>query len=459
MMRVLFVNAVDPISEVENRYRPLWPAYLVAYTEKHLGVDKLEFRFMTRDFEDELRSFKPNIVAISAVSQNYNLAMKYAGIAKEYGLAVVMGGIHISYMPHCLTKDMDIGCMGEGEDTFLELMRHYLDFGDFSRVDLGRINGIVYHDGGKLVRTPDRPMLHSLDQLPHPKRSIIGYQSHDYMFTSRGCPYRCVFCASSRYWRKVRWASSEYVIDEIHELIEKGVKTISFYDDLFTVNKKRLRQIADMIVASGFHRRVNFTCSCRANDITLDVVKVLKSMNVVSVGMGLESGCDRSLGYLKENVSVKDNWQAINFLKDAGIQANASFIIGAPDETEEEIMQTYDFIKKSRLDFVDIYTLTPFPGTPVWDYAAKKNLVSDDMDWSRLNVNLDVNKDFAIFVSERLSRQQLLLIYKKFRKLRFYRMLKALPTSAWLRDLPKVASMVLFEKLLRILRTLRKKTS
>ena len=457
MKRVLFVNAVDPISEVENRYRPLWPAYLGAYTEKHLGVDKLEFRFMTGEFEEELKSFKPNIVAISAVSQNYNYAMKYASITKEYGLAVLMGGIHISYMTHCLTKDMDVGCIGEGEETFLELMRHYLEFGNFFPVGLARINGIVYHDNGKLVRTPDRSMLHSLDQLPHPKRSIIGYQSHDYMFTSRGCPYRCVFCASSRYWKKVRWASSEYVIEEIRELIENGVKTISFYDDLFAANKKRLQQIADMAVANGFHRRVNFTCSCRANMITPDVVKALKSMNVVSVGMGLESGCDRTLGYLKENVSVKDNWQAISLLKDAGIQANASFIIGAPDETEEEIMQTYDFIKKSRLDFIDIYTLTPFPGTPVWENAAKRNLVSDDMDWSRLNVNLDVNKDLAIFVSERLSRQQLLLIYKKFRKLRFYRMLKALPTSPWLRDLPKVAFRTVTEKLLRKLHNLSKK--
>lgn len=454
MKRVLFVNAIDPLSEVENRYRPLWPAYLAAFAEKSLGTDKLEFRFMSGSFQNELHSFRPHVVALSAVSQNYNHVKTYARIAREQGLSVIAGGMHISNLPQCLTTDMDVGCIGEGEVTFSELMQHYLEFGRFSPDDLGSIKGIVYYKKGKLVTTPSRS-LHQLDKLPHPKRSLIGYQSHDYMFTSRGCPYQCSFCASTRYWAKVRWASAEYVIEEMRELIENGVKTISFYDDIFIANKKRLQQIAASIIANGFNRQVKFTCSARANTVTPEAVDLLKSMNMVSVGLGLESGNDRILRYLKGRVTVENNLQAVNLLKDAGIQANASFIIGSPDETEAEIMDTYNFIKNSRLDFFDLYVLTPLPGTETWAYASRRNLISDDMDWSLLNVNFEVHPEKALILSETLSRRQLLRLYKKFRRLRLVRIIKALPGSPWVRDLPGVAIKVLIEKLGRIIRTLR----
>ncbi|MFC1461292.1 B12-binding domain-containing radical SAM protein [Verrucomicrobiota bacterium] len=456
MKRVLFINAADPVSEVENRYRPLWPGYLAAYAEKRLGSGLFEFRFMTGRLDNELDSFKPDIVAISCVSQNYNYAITCASVAKRHGMSVVIGGIHISLVPTSLTNEMDVGCIGEGEETFVELLRHDLDFGGFRAAELGGINGIAFRRDGELVVTAGRAVCPVLDEIPHPKRSLIGYQRHDYMFTSRGCPYRCVFCASSRYWSKVRYASAEHVVEEIKELIAHGVETISFYDDLFIANQERLRTIADMIVADDLQRKVKFTCSCRANLVTPEVVEILKSMNVVSVGMGLESGNDRVLGYLKGNVSVRDNSRAIKLLKDAGIQANASFVIGSPGETEAEMMETYNFIKNSRLDFFDIYTLTPLPGTPVWDYAAGKKMVSDDMDWSRLNVNFEVNADKAIVLSEKLGREKIVRIYKKFRRLRLYRIIMALPKSPWLRDLPRTAVRLFTENLLRLFRQRRK---
>jgi radical SAM superfamily enzyme YgiQ (UPF0313 family) len=332
-------------------------------------------------------------------------------------------------------------------------MSAYLERNAFLPEDLRDIPGLIYRDGGKLVRTPDRLPSDSLDRLPHPKRVLVGYQAHDYMFTTRGCPYRCAFCSSSRYWRKVRSATPEYVIEEVKELVANGVKTISFYDDLFIANKKRLARIADLIIENGLHKRVSLTCSCRANVLNKDIVEMLKSMNVVAVALGLESGSDRILKYLKgTSVSVEDNRNAVEILKDAGIQANASFVIGSPGETEDEIMETYDFIKKSRLDFVDIYVLTPYPGTPVWDQAVERGLVHDQMDWSRLNVNFEVNWKSAVIMSEILTREQLVSIYRRFRRMRFFRMLRALPRSAWLKDLPRIGSCIVKERVLRMVR-------
>ena len=451
MKRVLFIDAADPVKkQFLDRFYPLWPCYLAAYVEKYLGPGKFEFRILNDGIEKELASYKPDLVAISSVSYNYNFAKEYARIAKSFGLPVIIGGIHISYLPQCLTKDMDVGCIGEGEETFLELMRYYLEHGDFNPHGLGEIKGIVYYCKDELVKTPDRPFLRPLDMVPHPKRSLKGYQHTDTILTARGCPYRCVFCSTSRFWDKVRYASPEYVMEEIQELIENGTKIIKIYDDLFTFNKKRLKQIVDAIILNGFHRRVSFTCWCRADTVDPELVETIKSMNIVSVEMGLESGCERTMKYLKGNGIIAKNWRAIELLKDAGIQANASFIIGVPDETEEEILQTYNFINKSRLDTVTVNTLTPFPGTPVWDYATKRNLVSDDMDWDSLS---------GIILSEKLSQEKVKLMKNKLAALAFRKRLKALPRSPWLKELPRIGTRRLIGKIMGIVQTWRTKYS
>lgn len=452
MIRILFVNAADTLSEVENRFRPLWPAYLAAYAEKKLGPGKFEFKYLTGSLETELKMFKPQIVGISAVSQNFNYAIRFASTARKSGATVIVGGIHITLLPHNLTTDMDVGVLSEGEDTFAELLGIYLEENGLPTHRLSGVQGIVYHRDGRPVTTAPRPMVASLDDLPQPNRSLIGYQKHDYMFTSRGCPYRCVFCASCRFWDKVRYHSAEYVVQQIGELIDHGVDLITFYDDLFIGNRARLQRISEMVIERGYDKKCSFHCSGRANLIGPDVVQQLKAMHVTSVGMGLESGCDRTLTYLKGHVTVANNRNAVNLLKDAGLEANASFVIGAPDETKAEIMETYDFIRKSRLDFVAVYVLTPLPGTPVWDHALERGMVSEHMDWSLLNVNFETHPENALILSRELSRGEMVRVYKKFRRLRLFKVLKALPHSPLLRELPNILARLVAERARRLFR-------
>jgi radical SAM superfamily enzyme YgiQ (UPF0313 family) len=450
MKRVLFIGAADPLTRVENHMRPLWPAFLSGYAEKHLGPGRLEFRFMTGNIEEELTSFRPDIVAISAITPHFGHGIEYARRAKEAGLPVIMGGMHISALPDSLTAEMDIGCIGEGEETFLELMRLFIVKGAFPKKDLSSINGIVFRDEtGLLVRTPKRKVIDSLDDIPHPKRSLIGYGHREYLYTARGCQSRCVFCACHSHWGKVRYSSPEYVVEEIRELIENGVKVIRINEDNFIADKKRMMRIADLVVENGFHRAVRFSCWCRANDVTPEVVAALRAMNIVSVKMGLESGSDRTLRYLKGGVTVKNNWTAVNLLKDAGIQVNGDFIIGAPEETAEEMMQTYDFIRKSRLDFVDINVLSPLPGTAIWDYCIKRKLIAADIPWEAFQF-----KSSSLILSQTLTGDQLGRIYKKFQRLRLFKTIKALPGTPWLDELPKIVAGRLLELAARPLRRL-----
>jgi len=240
-----------------------------------------------------------------------------------------------------------------------------------------------------------------------------------WFYANKVLVHNCTFCASTRYWNKLRFFSAEYVVAELKEMVEKyGAKRISFYDDLMIADKPRLEKIADLIQRESVLSKIKFGINARANLITDHTAQVLKAMHVNSVGMGLESGNERTLRYLKGgSVSVQDNYNAVKILHKYGIAANASFIIGSPDETREEILDTLRFIKASGLNFVDTFVLVPFPGTPVWEYAKSIGVVSDDMDWNRLEI-YHPKQGYAISLSKTLSPEEINELYKKFVKAR-----------------------------------------
>ena len=242
-----------------------------------------------------------------------------------------------------------------------------------------------------------------------------------WFYANKVLVHNCVFCFSSRYWKKVRFFSAEYVAEELREMYAMGVRRANFYDDLMIADTARLAKLHDIIVKDPALSKMKFWLNARANTVTEETAEIMASMGVVSVGMGLESGNERTLRYLKGgSVSVEDNYKAVRILHRHGIGATASFVIGSPDETEEEIMDTYRFIQKSGLDFVDAFPLVPFPATPVWEEAKERGLVSDeDMDWNRLNVYWGKKGD-PIVMSRHLAREGMDRIYAKFQRLRLW---------------------------------------
>lgn len=457
MLRILLLDAINPDIELETRYPSLGLAYLSSFIKAKLGQKKVEVKIIYRDLEREITQFKPHLLGIRSVSQNYQRAKEYARIGKQAKLPVIIGGIHITSLPKTLDHAMDVGVLGEGEATFWELIKTFLENGNFPPRKLAKIPGIIFWHNSKLKTSPAAAPITNLDDLPFPDRNLLEIRPHTYMFTSRGCPFKCSFCASTRFWEKLRFFSAEYVAEEIEELITKyKVRFISFYDDLFIADLSRIEKLVGILGKRKLIGKVKFSCSCRANLITEKSASLLKKMGVASVGMGLESGTNGVLKFLKgETASVDQNERAIKILHKYGICANASFVIGSPRETRGQILKTLEFIRKNDLDFADTYLLTPFPGTPIWGYASKRGLASEKMDWGLLNVNFSAQPKRAIILSELLSREELWGLYRLFQRERLKIALKKFWKQPYLMDLPRFIYQTLQSRvILRWLRSL-----
>lgn len=426
-LKILFINSIDPNSEVETRYPNLGFGYLAASLRREIPHINFMLKIIDDNVEDTISEFQPDLVGITTVSQNFHIALRYMEMLAAHKIPTIWGGIHVSALPHLLPREAVLGCIGEAESTIVDVVNAFVKDGLNPR-NLETIPGIVYWHNDGLKKTADREPISNLDDLPMPARDLMEIGTTTYMFTSRGCPYKCTFCSSSRYWGKTRFFSADYVVKEIEFLYrEYNVSMIRFFDDLFIAKRSRLEEIVKKLEEKNLLGKIKFTCNCRANLIDDELVCLLKKLGVVSVGFGLESADEKTLQYLKcDSVSVEKNRNAVETVKKGGINVNASFVIGSPHEGRDSIMRTYNFIRSSKLDAFEIYVLTPFPGTPVWDYAKARGLVSEEtFDWAALNVNLYRNPERSIILSEILSKEEIIAYYKKFKRLRLLRNLKS----------------------------------
>jgi len=440
-MKMLFIVATDTTKKVQMYYPSLGIGYMISVLRQKFGKDAIEFRVINDELEKNIDEFKPDIVGISSVTMNYNIAKGLAKVAKSHSIPVLIGGYHISYVPSSITEDMDVGVIGEGENTICELVELFMRKGKFDAADLGTIDGIIYRADGGVKATKKREIIRPLDNIPLPARDVLEKGEMSYMFTSRGCPYNCAFCSSTRFWGTVRLFSAEYVFNEMKFLIDNyHTKHIHFYDDLFIIDRQRIRDLIRLMEEHGYLGKVQFSGHGRANLIDDEMAMMLKRMGWKAVAMGLESANEETLNYLKGGtVTVADNKRSVELIKKHGMRVHGSFIIGAPKETRAQMMDTFNFIRNN--DFDEIFTnlLTPLPGTPVWDYAKARGLVSDDMDWDLLKLKFDDDYEHTIIVSEIIQREEMIGIFKMFlaeeRKKYLLRLLKSGITHPW--EIPK----------------------
>lgn len=390
-MRVALLEACDPGRD-GRVFMPMGIAYVGAYLEKFLPDSEIR---VIENLEDAL-GWEPDLVGISSVTPNFPHATDMAReIRRHRDVPVVLGGPHITGMPRSLPAEFAAGVLSEGEVTFLEIARLVQRQGQIGPSELAEIAGLVHHGEGSPTVTKARPFLRPLDDIPFPKRDWPGIELMPlWSFSSRGCPYRCRFCSTAEFWESYRMHSARYVIDELNMLIDTfDAQFHLFMDDLFAVNIKRLAEIAEL-AESELKRPMELTATIRADLVTEKMCQLLQRVGVIYCHLGLESGSDRVLSYLKkESTTAARNQAAIDMLHEYGIQSIGSFIIGAPMEEDEDLEKTFEFIdRNTRSGKLMSFTFGPlvaFPGTAVWEDARARGLVDEqNIDWRTLDIDL-----------------------------------------------------------------------
>lgn len=426
MLKILLNSPSNFTTSSELLTNPIGLSYIKSLCEERFDCSITIVPVIT---DALLKKEQPHIVGISCYAATYDRVKAIAKKCRTLGINVVVGGEQITTLPHLLTPDMDVGVLGEGEFVFLELLNRYQK--GWRCEDLGDLDGVVFVDNNNDLKVNKPGKGVDLNQLPVPDL-LYGNEQSDILclMSSRGCPYNCSFCATG-WHRNVHWMSPEKIVETIQYHVERypKIRRVKFWDDLFTVNLKRVEMLAELFNKHGFNKTLNVTVCTRSDHVNEPLVKLLKKMNCDHVSMGLESGSDDTLKYIAKKTTVKQNEAAVRLLNRYGIYSESSFIIGFPHETETDIQKTYDFIKAIPINKIQVFLPIPYPGTRIWRYAEEHGLVSEQMDWKRLDLIATMNDpksiltDFVV-ISKNLSPKTLygwLLRFRRLRKIKTFK--------------------------------------
>jgi radical SAM superfamily enzyme YgiQ (UPF0313 family) len=294
---------------------------------------------------------------------------------------------------------------GEAEVNFAEYIQNY--------PDKSKINGIVYRDkNNEIITNNSQILIENIDELPYPIKEIssmeLGYHPHfgfsgktASMITSRGCPYKCTFCSSGvTMGKKFRFHSVEYVLDNLEELNEKhGFNNIVFWDDVFTLIPERLQKICQGIIQKNI--KIKWYCLSKANLLTPDIAKLMKSAGCAMISFGIESGNTDTLDKIQKHLNLDDVRKAVSICDKTGIKSQCTFILGFPFERKEEALDTIKFAKTLPATFALFFSLIPYPNTDIYREVFGDNLNEDLSLWQKCIASEAKPESYSKFIDSK----------------------------------------------------------
>ena len=359
---------------------PLNLAYLAALAEG-LGhdvriIDGHTENISLEEIVERTVSFNPDLIGITACSPFYHVAEKLAKmIKKKSDVPVVLGGPHISILGEKTFSDcFDYGFVGEAEISWPLFLKRYGG-------DISNIKGLLYRKNGKVRFTGRAISIQNLDSLPFPAWHLLpmkkyrigtleGVKNFTNITTVRGCPFKCIFCGVGLLG-KVRKRSPELAILEIKHVVDTyGIKHFAFTDDTFTLDRKHLLNLCDLIIKEKLG--ITFEASTRANLIDEELVAKMVKAGLIRLSFGLESVNEEIRRIMRKEIPLKSYVKANRLMVKYGVEALNSCMIGLPGETEETVRQTLLFLRKSReIKEANISIAVPYPGTELLEMAEK----------------------------------------------------------------------------------------
>ena len=393
--------ALDPREqEVMRPFPPLGIQYLVSWLRAH-GFPAVDWHDATFEpgperFHAVCAERDPRVVGLYGHTVTRPLAKTMVARARAEGRRVIAGGPDpVQYLDEYLDAGVEVVVIGEGEHTVTELMEHLRNNGwAWNFEALAGVRGLAFRHGDRLVRTPPRPLIRPLEQIPWPareRRDLDRYfaawrarhgETALSVVTSRGCPYHCAWCSKQVYGDTFRRRPVDDVLDEVlHLKATFAPDQIWFADDMFTINRRWVLEFCQRAV----ERQVNLPFYVIGRPETLDpaLCAALRRAGCYRVYVSAESGAQRVLDRMKKESAVDDILRAARLLRAAGIELGVFVMIGYPGETAADVDRTLSMLHAIAPEVTLLSVAHPMKGTAF--YEEVKDRLEERPGWSEQN--------------------------------------------------------------------------
>lgn len=357
------------------------------------------------EVRDMIRDYQPDVVGVSCLfSMQYQNAHRVCAAAKEAGSGIitVMGGAHPTALPELTLKDanVDYVILGEGDFSFKEL----LDALRRSQ-DLRKIDGLAFRDEGGVVVNPKTKFIEDLDCIPFPARHLLPMEAYfrinlphgvstrfspnTPVITSRGCPAHCTFCSIHGIWGyKYRGRSAQNIIQELKLLKDTyGVKEIQFEDDNLTFDKKRALELFEGMVNEKLGLAWTTPNGVSMWNLDPELLAKMKESGCYRLCLAIESGDQKMLtDTIKKPLQLGRVTELLGWINAYGFETDAFFVVGFPEETREQLMNTFAFASRLKVDNVTFYLAAPYPGTELYRICKEGGYLPEAFSWESLGV-------------------------------------------------------------------------
>jgi anaerobic magnesium-protoporphyrin IX monomethyl ester cyclase len=409
LTRIVLINPAPVLEQelgIQTRQKS-WPPLGLLYIGEVLRQKGHNIKIIDQDATgysyskvlDYIKKRDPEVIGLSPLTISLESALHIAKLAKQWNenSRIVFGNILATLVPEHLLKNyefIDYCIQGEAENSFPKFVG-MLD----KTKDLTEISGLCYRENGLIKSNPLPPLNRNLDGIPIPDREALidfdyrmGQHKFTILGTSRGCPFRCKFCAvhlvsnSRGIWRT---RSVDNVLAELHLLQSRGYEEFSFIDDCFTVNPKRTVLLCQKMKKEKID--MLWSCEGRIDQGSKEVLRTMHYANCYNLVLGIESANQRILDYYNKQITPAMTRKVIKNVKKAGIENVAGlFVLGAPDETVQEIIQTLKFGLELDLTFIQYQLLHVLLGSEIWNEAVQKGFINKETDWNKYLIAADI---------------------------------------------------------------------